>query len=165
MARKYNYIYKSIVQSDTDVIGCIAYSLYKSEKVRYIEDFKEKNNTEPSEDELDVFHRIMASEESIARFRMQASGILAQFSDETLDSSIEQFEKDLKKNQMDALKEVVSNMRPKWWQNILWSVIASIIIIALTILFVNYNKISPSSFIQDEHADTSMAYYITPIKK
>lgn len=162
MARKYNYIYKTMVKSDTDVIGCIAYSLYKSEKVRYIEDFKKEHTTEPSEDDLDIFHHIMASEESISRFRMQASTILAQFSDETLNSAIEQYEDDLEKNQMDALKKVVQKMQPKWWQNILWSVIASIIIIALTILFVNYNKVSPSAFTNQNTHDSTIPYYITP---
>ena len=41
MAKKYCSIYSKLVQSEGDMVGHIAYSLYKAEKVRYIKEQKE----------------------------------------------------------------------------------------------------------------------------
>ena len=40
MARQYNRIYGKIVQGENDIVGSIAYSLYKRHKIAYIERFK-----------------------------------------------------------------------------------------------------------------------------
>ena len=53
MPRKYNYIYKQLVEDRGDIIGHIAYALYKEDKIEYINKFKEEhNNNEPTEDDL-----------------------------------------------------------------------------------------------------------------
>lgn len=40
MQRNYNFIYSKLVESENDLIGHIAYSLYKQQKIQHIEDFK-----------------------------------------------------------------------------------------------------------------------------
>lgn len=40
MEEIFNPIYKKLVDSDDDIIGHIAYSLYKADKLRYIEEYK-----------------------------------------------------------------------------------------------------------------------------
>lgn len=40
MAGKYCDIYSRLVQSEGDMIGHIAYSLYKAEKVQHIKEYK-----------------------------------------------------------------------------------------------------------------------------
>ena len=53
MPRKYNYIYKLLVEDRGDIIGHIAYALYKEDKIEYINKFKEEhNNNEPTEDDF-----------------------------------------------------------------------------------------------------------------
>ena len=37
MQRNYNFIYSKLVEKDSDLIGHIAYSLYKKSKIEYIE--------------------------------------------------------------------------------------------------------------------------------
>ena len=59
MPRKYNYIYKLLVEDRGDIIGHIAYALYKEDKIEYINKFKEEhNNNEPTEDDLKPFNDI-----------------------------------------------------------------------------------------------------------
>ena len=40
--KQYNFIYSKLVTSQDDVIGLLAYSIYKRHKIEYIEDFKKK---------------------------------------------------------------------------------------------------------------------------
>jgi superfamily II DNA or RNA helicase len=42
MSRKYNYIFSKLVDDETDLIGLVAYCIYKNNKIGYIEKFKEK---------------------------------------------------------------------------------------------------------------------------
>lgn len=43
MSRQYNFIYSKLVESETDIIGHIAYSLYKTDKIDFINKFKSNN--------------------------------------------------------------------------------------------------------------------------
>ena len=53
MAREYNFIYSRLVKDKSDMIGHIAYSLYKQEKVSWIEGHKQGNDgKEPTEEEF-----------------------------------------------------------------------------------------------------------------
>ena len=60
MSRKYNYIFSKLVDDETDLIGLVAYGIYKNNKIGYIEKFKEKQGREPSEDELEHSMSILA---------------------------------------------------------------------------------------------------------
>jgi hypothetical protein len=57
MARKYNYIYKSLVEDKSDIYGHFAYNAYKSDKIRFIEEFKIDHGKAPTETELEAFHQ------------------------------------------------------------------------------------------------------------
>ena len=57
MARKYNYIYQSLVDDKSDIYGHFAYNAYKLEKIRFIEDFKSEHGKAPTDTELDTFHQ------------------------------------------------------------------------------------------------------------
>ena len=48
MSRKYNFIYSKLVDDKDDIVGHIAYSLYKNEKIEFIEAFKKENSREPN---------------------------------------------------------------------------------------------------------------------
>lgn len=41
MARHYNFIYEKLVSNDGDMVGRIAYSLYKREKIAFVKQYKE----------------------------------------------------------------------------------------------------------------------------
>lgn len=92
MVRNYNFIYSHLVENKEDILGHIAYSLYKAEKVEFIEGFKKENNREPREEELKPFHRASCSAGSLERFRQMAFNILQDFTSETLHRAIENVE-------------------------------------------------------------------------
>lgn len=56
MGRKYNFIYSNLVENNNDIVGHIAYSLYKMDKIAFIERFKDQNNgREPEEKDIEAF--------------------------------------------------------------------------------------------------------------
>ena len=91
MAREYNFIYSRLVQSESDMIGHIAYSLYKAEKVSWIEGHKKDNGgKEPTEMEFRKYHEACCSEHRINSYRSMASGILQEFMGGSTDMMAEQ---------------------------------------------------------------------------
>lgn len=101
--RKYNFLYKKIVQGERDVVGHIAYALYKDAKIKYIENYKAKNNgDEPTEDSLEYFHSISCLDEEVERYRLQATAILQDFSQNTL----EETKKKMDKENADLIKKI-----------------------------------------------------------
>ena len=51
--RRYNYIYSKLVTEKYGLTGCIAYCLYKQEKVNWIEKFKEEHKTPPTDKQIE----------------------------------------------------------------------------------------------------------------
>lgn len=80
MSKNYCNIYKKLVQSDSDMVGHIAYSVYKSEKVQYIDEYKQHNNTNIVPD--NIINKFVAgrdNKKSIEHYREIAEKILSAF--------------------------------------------------------------------------------------
>ncbi len=125
MARQYNFIYKQLVEKESDIVGNIAYSLYKADKIKFIEDFKAKNgDKEPTEAEFQPFHDICCMESNINRYKMQALNILQGFLDDTLSATTKQIEKDLENNYKKELMDIVGKTTVKSFS---WNVFQSVV--------------------------------------
>lgn len=53
--KEYNSMYDSLVSSDDDIEGLLAYSIYKRYKRKFIISHKEKNGTDPNDKEIGDF--------------------------------------------------------------------------------------------------------------
>ena len=126
MGRRYNYIYNRLVENENDIIGHIAYSLYKSGKAKYIAKFKEDNRRDIKEDDLAAFHEMSCMPDEIARYKLQATSILQSFTNDTLSSSIKQIEEDTVHRHEEILRNIVKDMRPpKFWHGVWQSIIGA----------------------------------------
>lgn len=111
MERKFSYIYSELVEDENDMIGHIAYSLYKSNKIKFIEQFKSENSDKtPTEDELHAYHK--AVKPSIPALRIQAEQILSNFTQLTMDETVFEIEADIKNNQEKTLKDIITPLIP-----------------------------------------------------
>ena len=114
MARSYNFIYTQLVKSPDDVEGHVAYSLYKADKVEFIQRFKAENdNQEPTEEDLEPFHKVSCLPSSLDRYRLMANNILGDMMQETLNSIINDIELESKSNHKKMLEEVIEPLKPK----------------------------------------------------
>lgn len=147
MPRKYNHIYNLIVCDTDDVVGHIAYSLYKSDKVQFIEGFKAKNNgQEPTEDDFCHFHDTYSLKSNVERYRMQATTILNNFLNNTLASTTKQIESDYILNQDNHLKGIISTMKPKhtFRNGVLQSILGAFVFAVIVAAFAFISKYSAS---------------------
>lgn len=144
MSRQYNSIYSKLVKDENDIIGHVAYSLYKSGKADYISNFKAEHGKEPEEEDLEHFHRMSCMEDEIFRYRMQATSILRNFTNNTLSSTIRQIEDDTIANHKESLKEVVSEMKPAgFWYGVGQSVVGALLfmlLMCIVLFFLNFSE-------------------------
>ncbi|WP_025125678.1 hypothetical protein [Myroides odoratimimus] len=104
--KKYSYLYKEIVEDENDMVGHIAYSLYKTSKIEFIENFKKDNDsTPPTEVDLENFHRSIKT--VVPTLRFQAEQILSDFTQFTLEETISSIEEQLIENQDQRLQRLL----------------------------------------------------------
>ncbi len=140
MPRIYNFIYSKLVEGNNDVVGHIAYSLYKSDKIKFIDGFKKENNREPDETELKTFHSISNQQDSIDRYRLAAANILRDFMNNTLQESIQNIERECYENHAQILSKIVEPLRPAkrstiFWHGVLQGVVGAFIFALIVAAF------------------------------
>lgn len=113
MPRNYNYIYSQLVEDKADIIGHIAYALYKEDKIEFITRYKkEHNNEEPTEEDLMPFNIISSSQSSIDKYKFIASCILQSFLDNSLEELKKDVEDSMSKNHLELIRKVIEPIKP-----------------------------------------------------
>lgn len=148
MARRYNFIYKQLVKNESDIVGNIAYSLYKADKIKFIEDFKAKNGgKEPTEADFQPFHNTCCMDTNINRYNMQALSILQGFLDDTLSSTTKQIEDDLEHNFRKELSKITGKVTGKsFCWNVLQNIVGAFAFMLIMCLLVFLLKFSENQY-------------------
>lgn len=111
MGREYNQIYSVLVDGEDDVVGTIAYSIYKKDKIAFIEEYKNKHGgQEPTEDDFKRFHETICVDGHINRYKMQAMNILESFLDEALNEIVAKIDNDCKNRHDEMLRNIVADI-------------------------------------------------------
>lgn len=68
--RNYNYIFSKLVNAEDDVVGLLAYAIYKQQKIEYIEDFTKKHDGRgPTDEELAPFNELTSQNKQIENYK------------------------------------------------------------------------------------------------
>ena len=141
--RKFSFIYSEIVEDENDMIGHIAYSLYKSNKIKYIKQYKEKNEGNlPNENELNTFHD--SARTIIPALKIQAEQILSNFTQFTLEETISDIEQEIKTTQEEILKNIIEPIKPSkpkgpwdgFWMSVLVKGVQTIVVAIIFFLII-----------------------------
>lgn len=129
MPRNYNHIYSQLVEDKADIIGHIAYALYKEDKIEYITKFKQENGyTELTEEDLKPFNTISSTQSSLDKYRFVASCIMQTFLSNTLDESKKDVEDYMNQNHLALMEEVIKLIKPSpTWKCYIHGIIQSVI--------------------------------------
>ena len=152
MARNYNYIYSQLVEDENDIIGHIAYALYKSDKISYIGKFKSENGgKEPEEADLKSFHDTSSLPTQLERYRVIAVIILRDFTNETLKEMIHDIEEETINNHKESLSDIIKPIKPKslgncYFHGIAQSILGGIALMAILCLFIFILKFSETKY-------------------
>lgn len=125
----FNHIYEQLVDSEDDIHGIISYSVYKRQKIQFINSFKEKNSGKlPTEEDLKPFNEISTSDAQLNFYRSEATVLTQKFLSDVL-------KEDLNEREVYFSARVhaeLGNIKPRHLLDILKSAIGSFLFVVLT---------------------------------
>lgn len=134
MAGAYNYIYKKLVEDDNDILGIIAYGIYKKHKIEFIDKIKKEQGRTPTDEECRSFFAFSTTEMQLDSYRNQAETLLSEAVGNIAREEIVEFEKEMLKNYKEEISSCMpSNLKTFWLSafagivsTLLFTIIASV---------------------------------------
>ncbi|EGQ9765640.1 MICOS complex subunit MIC60 [Vibrio alginolyticus] len=110
--KKYNQVYETLVEDEDDLVGQIAYCMYKQNKQKYIRSFEEEHKRLPSDEELEVY--VKCSEiPKLSLYEAQAEELISN----TLSQAVSEKELELNRQFEQKLKKFVYDYEPAgFWE-------------------------------------------------
>ncbi|EIJ39258.1 hypothetical protein JoomaDRAFT_2270 [Galbibacter orientalis DSM 19592] len=136
MSKKFNYIYEKLVDDKNDIIGHIAYSIYKQDKIDYITSKKEEN-LEIKNKILIPFHEISSTASSIEAYKIKAEIVMQAFFENTISEIYSDIEKETKENYTQLIKDTIKPLTSGFWKSF-WAGLLSAFIFALVIAAIAF---------------------------
>lgn len=128
MTAKYNSNYKKLVTADDDVLGLIAYGIYKQHKIEFITKIKEEQHREPTQEEYNTFFAASTTDSQLNNYRSQAETLLSETVGNIAKEELKHHEDEMLRNYQKEIKGCI----PGNWTNFSLSVVAGVV---STILF------------------------------
>lgn len=123
MANQYNFIYEKLVTAGDDVLGLIAYGIYKQHKIEFITKIKEENEREPTQDECNSFFAASTTESQLDNYRNQAEALLSETVANIANEELGRFEDELIRSYKKEIKDCI----PGNWKTFFVSVGAGVV--------------------------------------
>lgn len=128
--RSHDRIYGCYVSDDADLIGHVAYSLYKQSKVAFIESIQLDEKRQATSEEVAAFRRQAALPVSISQQRAIAEKVLVDFTSDVLKEELEDREIEFKNRLTEELKKPRSFVRAIF-ENLIANILALVLTAAL----------------------------------
>jgi hypothetical protein len=131
-----------MVEGKNDIIGHIAYSIYKEEKINHVKKKKEELG-EVTDETLKSFHEISSYQSSIDSYRIKAEIFMQAFFENTFQEMKEDIENQTIENQTEILKNIITPLTPSFWTTLKHNVLAGLTItaiLALLVLVINFTS-------------------------
>lgn len=97
--------YSSLVQGDVDLVGHVAYALYKRDKLKFCAETLKQTGIEPTSAELDVFIRTCNIDTRLLGFRSEAERLLEAFAEFQLADATEEIQRQADESLLKKLSE------------------------------------------------------------
>lgn len=142
---RYSSIYNELVDKPNNLVGLLAYSIYKQEKIDYVKHFEEDKGRPPEPSELKEFHH--QAHLRIAQYNEIAESRVSDLFDSLFKTQSEMLEEEYNKRLVQELK----SFKPSWWAGVFQGVMGSIlysIFIGLIIFYLLYAQYGVGWLIQ-----------------
>lgn len=126
--KRLNYIYSKLVKSDNDLSGIVAYHYYKKQKIEWCKAFRDKNNRDASNSEIESFHSTF-TEQAIDNLKSKANATVEVFASDIISKNVN--------NIKIQVEEAFKNNNKFWgnvWVNVVSSFVYSIFILIITLI-------------------------------
>lgn len=123
MNNRYNFIYSKLVADKDDVLGIIAYSIYKRQKIEFIKDFESRTGTSPTELDMQNFIEISNSPFQLEFYKNQSFQLMQNFLEQTLAEDVEKIEQEFDSRVHAELSKVKSSFMTGVFQSLVGSIL------------------------------------------
>lgn len=114
---KYNFIYSKLVTDEDDLIGLIAYGIYKKHKIEFITKIKEEQKHEPTPEECNSFFAASTTESQLSKYRNQAETMLSEMVGNIANEELRRYENDMLRDYKKEITSCVDAMASKFPSN------------------------------------------------
>lgn len=133
----YSGVYRLLVHGEDDLVGQIAYAVYKQHKIEKITRFTTRNKRLPTDEDLASFMENAQSENQLRFYNERAVSILKDFLEQSLSGEVDTITAQTKAEYDTKLDKLLTDLRPKGFMyGVLQSVFASFIFFAAGILLL-----------------------------
>nr|DAZ05552.1 MAG TPA: hypothetical protein [Caudoviricetes sp.] len=131
MERKYNFIYEQLVKAEDDLLGLVAYGIYKRHKIEFITKIKETKKRDPNDEECESFFVSSTTESQLKKYRNDAETLLSDMVMNAAGEEIQEYEKEMLRDYQNNIKKVL----PSNTKSVLLSVFAAFIFSVIAGMF------------------------------
>ena len=148
--------YSNIVQDPCDLVGLIAYSLYKKQKLEFVDAHVSAHGQQPTVAELQVFYQLVSMPGQIEALRTQSATLLEQVSEVVLEEAVQEMDKDYQAKLMAELK-APKNFWRAVGENVLANLLAAgLVALAAVLFYLSRVDVVPT-------VGKALGYEVTPI--
>jgi hypothetical protein len=119
-------VYTSVVEGDQDLVGLVAYSLYKRDKLAFMAMQLEQLDRSATQEEVIAFARGACLPGPVAAYRQSATYLMQQMYDDLLAVQVAEVEEKYKEKLTEELKKA-----HPFWEAVLQHFLASVFLVAL----------------------------------
>ena len=131
--KQYNYIYSRLVKDQNDVVGMLAYSIYKQHKIEFIENIKKKKNAAPTDSDIENFIMSSVTSSQLEKYRESANAVLSEIVANSVQTELMSVDYEIQK----AVEPVVKKHSCSSSKTIFLNIVASFIFsVLLVIIFM-----------------------------
>ncbi len=123
MGKQFNFIYSQLVRANDDLVGLIAYGIYKKQKIEFIEKMKSDTGHDPTEAECQAFYSTSTTDSQLKYYRTQAETMISETISSIAQEELTNFEREMHKNYQSEIKSCI----PSNWSSFGFSVLAGVI--------------------------------------
>ncbi len=120
---RYNFIYEKLVMAEDDLVGLIAYGIYKKHKIEFITSIKETEHRDPTEDECRSFFATSTTPFQLDAYRSQAETMLSEMVGSIADEEFDRYEREMLK----GYKKDIASCLPSNWTSFGISILSGIV--------------------------------------
>ncbi|CAH7382286.1 conserved hypothetical protein [Vibrio chagasii] len=120
--QQYNKVYEELVEDETDIIGQLAYCLYKQSKQKFIQEFEKNNSRRPNDAELNN-HVLCSEMPALGMYSAQAKRTVK----ELVSQAATEKEKALEKHFKERLWRFIHRHEPEGFWERKWRTAKSLI--------------------------------------
>ncbi|MDO5114588.1 MAG: hypothetical protein Q4D58_00685 [Synergistaceae bacterium] len=130
--KDYNDVFERLVSDEADIVGHIAYALYKSEKQEWI-----KNKKDKGENNIDLSGFVeLQTDKRLEYYRLRADMIINKFAGEVASNALQEEHDKLEAEYRLRYESLAKKCEPKGWFYGFWQGFASSFAITLLLGFI-----------------------------